>query len=92
VPQARHNSLNAGVRPAYVLGRVRPQGPPIQLVNAFEKGIWKAKEGITNESIEFLKEEHASMKRTWNLQTSAEVSIPDVDVETFINQLVSHAV
>jgi len=92
VPQARHNSMNAGVRPAYVLGLVRPQGQPIQLVNAFEKGIWKAKEGITNESIEFLKEEHASMKRTWNLQTSAEVSIPDVDVETFINQLVSHAV
>lgn len=37
VPQARHNSMNAGVVPAYVLGIIKDNGQPIQLINAFEK-------------------------------------------------------
>ena len=92
VPAARQNSMNAGVRPAYVLGLVRDKGQPIQLVNAFEAGVWSPKGGITEASIAKLKGYHTDLKKTWDITPVVEVAIPDVGITEFINQLVSHAV
>lgn len=90
VPVARRNSANANVRPRFVLGVIKNEGQPIQLVNAFEKPVWGAKgASILENSIELLKAEHESLKKTWAIQ-SEEISIPDVDIETFIAKLTSH--
>lgn len=90
VPVARRNSANANVRPRFVLGVIKNEGQPIQLVNAFEKPVWGAKgASILENSIELLKAEHESLKKIWAIQ-SEEISIPDVDIETFIAKLTSH--
>jgi CRISPR system Cascade subunit CasC len=39
VPGARKNSMNAHTLPGYVLGLFRDKGQPLQLINAFEKGV-----------------------------------------------------
>lgn len=89
VPGARKNSMNAHTLPAYVLGIVKDQGQPIQLINAFEKPI-QSKNGIIDASVDALKVHHAQLKKTWNIQTAVEVAIPDVDLDTFCKELVKH--
>jgi CRISPR-associated protein Cas7/Cse4/CasC subtype I-E len=39
IPGARKSSMNAHTLPGYVLGLVKDQGQPVQLINAFEKPI-----------------------------------------------------
>jgi CRISPR system Cascade subunit CasC len=91
VPQARHNSMNAGVRPAYVLGTIKEKGQPIQLINAFEKPVRSGKEGsILENSIAQLKKVHDESKATWALSFTEEVSIPDVNITAFIQRLTAH--
>lgn len=90
VPAARQNSANANVRPRFVLGLMKEEGQPIQLVNAFEKPVWGGGGySIVDRSIECLKAEHESLKKTWAIE-SEEICIPDVDIETFIAKLSSH--
>jgi len=91
VPGARKNSMNAHTLPAYVLGIVKEKGQPIQLINAFEKPV-ASKNGIVDVSIASLKEHHAQLKKTWNIQTAVEVAIPDVDLDTFCKEITAHVV
>lgn len=39
VPGARKNSMNANTEPGYVLGIVKDNGQPLQLINAFEEPV-----------------------------------------------------
>lgn len=91
VPGARKNSMNAHTLPAYVLGIVKDKGQPIQLINAFEKPV-VSKNGIIDASVDTLKVHHAQLKKTWNIQTTVEVAIPDVDIGTFCERIVAHVV
>jgi CRISPR system Cascade subunit CasC len=91
VPQARHNSMNAGVRPAYVLGLIRDKGQPIQLINAFEKPMWSGKDGtILERSITELKAQYSALKNTWGVTAAEEAAIPEVNVTEFIQRLTAH--
>lgn len=90
VPHARQNSMNAGVRPAYVLGVVKEKGQPIQLINAFEKPAFSSgKASLLEDSIGKLKAEHTKLKETWCIEAT-EVAIPDVNVNEFITRLIAH--
>ena len=89
VPGARKNSMNANTPPVYVLGVVKQQGQPIQLVNAFEKPV-KSKDGIIQESTDALKKEHEHLKTTWGIQTVAEVAIPDKSLDQFCREILKH--
>ena len=93
VPQARQNSMNAGVRPAYVLGIIRDKGQPIQLINAFEKPMWSAKDAtILERSIQSLNAHHAALKTTWGITPTEEVAIPESIVAEFIQRLTAHVI
>jgi CRISPR system Cascade subunit CasC len=91
VPSARKNSMNAHNPPAYVLGLYKDHGQPMQLVNAFEKPVW-SKQGLIEKSVEELKAHHAAMKKTWNIETTTEVAMPDADLNTFCEQLTAHVI
>ena len=88
VPQARHNSMNAGVRPAYVLGTVKEKGQPIQWINAFESPVRPGKErSILQNSVDQLKAYHEKSRDTWALSYAEEVAIPEVNVTEFVQRL-----
>jgi len=91
IPGARKNSMNGNTLPVYVLGVVRGQGHPIQLVNAFEKPVW-SKEGYADKSVDLLKAEYAKLKDAWGLESAFEKAIPDVGINTFINEITNHVV
>jgi CRISPR system Cascade subunit CasC len=91
IPTARHNSMNAHNPPAFVLGIYKDKGQPVQLVNAFEKPVW-SKNGLVENSIEALKNHHAALKKDWNIETTTEVVIPDVDLKTFCERLTAHVI
>jgi len=89
-PGARKNSMNGATLPSYVLGIVKSQGQPIQLINAFERPM-SSRNGIISESIEALKNHHEALKKTWNLTNKVETAIPDVDIRTFCTRLLDGA-
>lgn len=89
VPGARKNSMNSHTLPRFVLGLYKERGQPVQLINAFEKPVW-ARDGLLEKSIEALKAEHTALKKTWNFEPTTEVAIPDVDLNTFCQQLTAH--
>lgn len=86
----RNHSMNGSVRPDYVLGIVKDQGQPLQLINAFETPV-ASRNGIAAKSVEALKEHHQSLKKTWNLTSKLEVAIPDVDLNTFCARILDAA-
>lgn len=90
VPSARKNSMNGATLPAYVLGLVKEQGQPVQLINAFEMPV-ASRNGLVTQSVEALKAHHEQLKKTWNLATKAEVAIPDVDLNTFCARILDAA-
>lgn len=91
VPGARKNSMNANTPPVYVLGVVKSEGQPIQLINAFEKPVRpKQNDGIVAESVRLLQEHYAALKKTWGLATVAEVAIPDKSLDEFCKELLEH--
>jgi CRISPR system Cascade subunit CasC len=93
VPQARHNSMNAGVMPAYVLGVIKDKGQPIQLINAFEKPVRSGKDGsILEQSIARLKDLHTALKTTWAITPTEEVAMPEVNITEFIKRLTAHVI
>ena len=81
--------MNANTLPAYVLGLVKDQGQPIQLINAFEKPAW-SKAGLVEKSVEELKKHHAALKNTWGIQTAVEVAIPDKSLDEFCGEILKH--
>jgi CRISPR system Cascade subunit CasC len=92
VPGARKNSMNANTLPSYVLGVVKDQGQPIQLVNAFEKPTkpTKANDGLVAASINLLREHHEDLKKTWSIETATEVAIPDKPLAAFCKEILEH--
>ncbi|MBE0435156.1 MAG: type I-E CRISPR-associated protein Cas7/Cse4/CasC [Methylomicrobium sp.] len=89
----RKNSMNGYTRPAYVLGLVRDQGHPVQLVNAFEQPVWNASgKGIMSASVSKLKEEEEHLNKTWRLDRHhvARAVIPESNIDEFIAELVQH--
>ncbi|MCX6566615.1 MAG: type I-E CRISPR-associated protein Cas7/Cse4/CasC [Candidatus Aminicenantes bacterium] len=91
VPGARKNTMNANTLPDFVLGIIREKGHPIQLVNAFENPV-RPTQGYVSKSIELLKAEYEKTKVVWGSVALFEKSIPDVDLESFLNEMVTHVV
>ena len=91
IPGARKNTMNGNTRPVYVLGVVREQGHPIQLVNAFESPI-RSNQGYAAKSAELLKAEYAKLKDTWGVDAVFEQAIPDVGLKPFVEGMVAHVV
>ncbi|HNV36375.1 MAG TPA: type I-E CRISPR-associated protein Cas7/Cse4/CasC [Rectinema sp.] len=91
MPGARKNAMNANTLPAYVLGIVRSNGHPIQLVNAFEKPVW-SKEGYLAKSIQALKEEYARQKDIWGIKDIYTKAIPEVSLQQFLDEVVSYVI
>lgn len=89
IPGARKNTMNGNTRPVYVLGVVREQGHPIQLVNAFESPI-RSNQGYVPKSIELLKGEYAKLKETWGLEAVFEGAIPDIGLKPFVEGMVAY--
>lgn len=92
VPGARKATMNADVRPAYVLGIYKSEGQPVQLVNAFEKPVRPRHDsGLVEPSVEALKSELARLKEIWGVRTETEVAIPDDGgLDHFIETLSAH--
>lgn len=89
VSGARKNSMNAHTLPGYVLGLVKDQGQPLQLVNAFENPV-RPKNGLMEASVAVLKEHHKQLKETWGIKPSLEVAIPDKSLDQFCKEILSH--
>lgn len=89
VPGARKNSMNANTLPGYVLGLVKDQGQPLQLVNAFEKPV-SCKSGLMDASIAALKEHHEQLKKTWGIKPTVEIAIPDNPLDEFCEEILRH--
>lgn len=89
VPDARKNSMNAHTRPGYVLGLVKDQGQPIQLVNAFEKPV-SSNNGLFDASVAALKAHHEQLKKTWGIKPTVEVAIPDIGLDEFCKEIAAH--
>lgn len=85
VPKARKNSMNAYTLPSYVMGLVRKEGHPIQLINAFETPV-KSKDGYVSSSREALIKHLTDMKGVWGIKAE-EVCIPDVNVDQFVEKI-----
>ena len=82
--------MNGSVRPSFVLGLVKEQGQPLQLINAFETPV-NSKNGFASPSIEALKSHHEQLKNTWNITAKTEVTIPEVDLNTFCTRILDAA-
>lgn len=89
VPGARKNSMNSHTLPGFVLGIYKDHGQPVQLVNAFEKPV-RARDGLLEKSIQALQDHHAKLKKTWNIEPTTEVVIPELDLNTFCQRLTAH--
>lgn len=89
VPGARKNTMNSNTLPAYVLGVVREQGHPIQLVNAFESPV-RSSQGYVQKSIDLLKTEYEKLKEIWGVKAVFEEAIPEIGLKQFIEGMVEH--
>lgn len=90
VPSARKNSMNAHVKPSYVLGTYKSTGQPVQLINAFENPIRSKGQGLVQESIERLKAHHEHLKKTWGINCAEEVELPERSLIEFCQALSGH--
>lgn len=91
IPGARKNTMNGNTLPAYVLGVVREKGHPVQLVNAFEIPV-RSSQGYVVKSVELLKAEYAKLTDTWGLKAVLDKAIPDISMETFMNEVLNHVI
>lgn len=91
IPGARKNTMNGNTLPLHVLGVVRDNGHPIQLVNAFEAPV-RPSQGYGAKSVELLKAEYAKLKESWGVEAVFEQSIPDVNMKTFVSGMVAHVI
>lgn len=90
LPGARKNSMNAATLPGYVLGVVRDQGHPVQLINAFENPIRANGKGLMQASVAALQAEYDTLESVWGLKATACVSMPDVSLAAFLDGVCSH--
>lgn len=91
VPGARKNSMNAHVKPDFVLGIYKERGQPVQLVNAFESPV-KTNGGFSKASREALLEHHEQLKKTWSIENAEELVIPDVPLGELVEKLTTRVV
>jgi len=91
IPGARKNTMNSNTLPVYVLGVVRENGHPIQLVNAFETPV-RSSQGYATKSVELLKSEYAKLADTWGIVAVFDKAIPDVGMKTFIDGVVENVI
>ena len=90
VPGARQTSMNAATLPNTVLGVVKEKGQPLQLINAFEKPISAKQNGLATSSAERMKAHHKELNETWGLTPTAEVWLPETNLNGFLQTLLSH--
>jgi CRISPR system Cascade subunit CasC len=93
IPGARKNSMNANTFPGFVLGIVRNEGHPVQLVNAFEKPVYEPKKGgkgLFETSVDLLNKEYAQLTTTWGLKEAAKAVIPEKSLEDFLKEVIQH--
>lgn len=69
--------MNGNTLPVYVLGVIRKNGHPIQLVNAFESPV-RSSNGYASKSVELLKTEYAKLSEIWGIKAVFKEAIPDV--------------
>lgn len=69
IPSARKTTMNGNTLPVYVLGVVRENGHPIQLINAFENPVRRSEKGFVTESINRMNIEYADLKETWGINS-----------------------
>ena len=89
IPGARQNTMNANTLPIYVLGVVRKNGHPIQLINAFEKPI-RPSQGYADQSIELLKAEYDKLSEIWGIEAVYNKAIPDIKLSELLDEMVQH--
>ncbi|MDB6134167.1 MAG: Type CRISPR-associated protein Cas7/Cse4/CasC [Verrucomicrobiales bacterium] len=90
VPGARQNSMNAATLPHTALGVVKEKGQPLQLINAFEKPVSAKQGGLADASAERMKAHYGELNETWGLTPTAEVWLPETNVDGFLKTLLSH--
>lgn len=81
--------MNANTLPSFVLGIVKENGQPIQLINAFEKPV-RPKDGLIENSIAELKKHNEALKKTWGIVHKVEVAIPDTSLDEFCTEIVKY--
>lgn len=86
IPVARKNSMFGFTPPSYVLG-LRREGQPISLVNAFEQAVRPSSKGYILSSMEALKLHYRNLKRIYNLVPTAETSLPNITLDSFLKNL-----
>ncbi|MEW6440779.1 MAG: type I-E CRISPR-associated protein Cas7/Cse4/CasC [bacterium] len=91
VPGARRNTMNGNTLPLYVLGVVREEGHPIQLVNAFESPV-RSTQGYAARSVELLKAEYENLATTWGIKAVFKKAIPEVPMKSFLEEVTNHVV
>lgn len=91
IPGARKNTMNGNTLPVYVFGVLREKGHPIQLVNAFETPV-RSTQGYAVKSVELLKAEYAKLGNTWGIDAVFEKAIPDINMKTFLDEVVNHVI
>jgi CRISPR system Cascade subunit CasC len=91
IPSARKNTMNGNTRPVYVLGVVRENGHPVQLVNAFETPV-RSSQGYADKSVELLKVEYAKLDNTWGIKAVFAQAIPDISMVAFLDEVVNHVI
>jgi CRISPR system Cascade subunit CasC len=89
IPGARKNTMNGNTLPIHVLVVVREKGHPIQLVNAFENPI-RSTQGYGAKAVEQLKAEYAKLKEAWGIEAVFEKAVPEVGLNTLLDELVTH--
>jgi len=89
VPGARKTSMNAHTAPSYVLGLIKDEGQPMQLINAFEQPI-VSQDGLMDASITALKKHRAHLETTWNITPAISVTIPETSLNEFCAELERH--
>lgn len=91
IPGARKNTMNGNTLPGYVLGVVREKGHPVQLVNAFETPV-RSSQGYADKSVELLRAEYTKLDNIWGIKAVFDKAIPDVSLETFLNEVVDYVI
>jgi len=91
VPQARKTSMNADTLPSCVIGVVKENGQPVQLVNAFENPVKRSDGGsIAENSAKAMKKHLDDINRIWGFKNECEVSIPEKTLSEFIEEVMKH--
>jgi CRISPR system Cascade subunit CasC len=91
IPGARKNTMNGNTFPSYVLGVVRENGHPVQLVNAFENPV-RSSQGYVAKSIELMEAEYKKLADTWGVSAVFKQAIPEVGLNDFLKVMVNHVI